>query len=85
MKRNYRFDTKYYKCMAFMTVCMMLVGLVFYTIFMVRTFINGTDWLVGILLVFGALGMLTILPALANSFMALALTIERDRKYNAEK
>ena len=78
MKKNCRIHSKYYKCMAFVTVCMLLVGLVFYTIFMVRTFINGTDWLVGILLVFGALGMIFILPALANTFMALGLTIEKD-------
>ncbi|MBQ0008923.1 MAG: hypothetical protein KBS97_01435 [Firmicutes bacterium] len=78
MRRHYGFDSKYYKCMGFMTVCFMVVGLVFYTIFMIRTFVNGTDWLVGILLVFGELAMLTLLPALANSFMALGCTIERD-------
>ena len=85
MKRHYRFDVKYYKCISFLTVCMMLVGLVFYTIFMVRTFINGTDWLVGILLVFGALAMITILPALANTFMALGLTIKKDHCDEIEK
>lgn len=85
MRRHYRFDSKYYKCMAFATVCMMVIGLVFYIIFMVRTFSNGTDWLIGILLVFGALGMVTILPALANTFMALGLTIEKDHCEEMEK
>lgn len=78
MKRHYGFDSKYYKCMGFATVCLMVIGLVFYTIFVVRTFKNGTDWLVGTLLIFGEVAMVTLLPALANSFMALGCTIEKD-------
>ena len=78
MRRRYGFDSKYYKCMGLLTVCFMIVGLVFYTIFLVRTFINGTDWLVGILLVFGELAMLILLPAFANSFFALGCRIEKE-------
>ena len=69
MKRHYGFDSKYYKCMGFCTVCLMVIGLVFYTIFVVRTFNNGTDWLVGTLLIFGEVAMITLLPAIANTFI----------------
>ena len=84
MKRHYGFDSKYYKCMGFMTVCMMVIGLVFYTIFVVRTFNNGTDWLVGTLLIFGEVAMVTLLPALANTFMAIGCTIAKDHKNDIE-
>ena len=85
MRRHYGFDSKYYKCMGFATVCLMVIGLVFYTIFVVRTFNNGTDWLAGTLLIFGEVAMFTLLPALANSFVALGCKIEKDHCDNIEE
>lgn len=85
MKKKCCMTSGYYKFMGFHTCIMGLITLAFYIVLMVRVFSNGTDWLTGVFLVLGLITILTILPAIANSFVSVGKRIEHHHCEDPDK